>query len=144
MKGTENEIGMGTKDRDGPSHQRLLQKFPTKPAWCRRLLGLITAACGGDVGETRVEGVEDDSMTLAAKVVIALLLFLTCMFWCAVRCAECCSLSSMTLSVRIVERGMQTEHKAVGSFVWYSTSMHCKGLRDVPTDAIGSKRSCML
>ena len=32
VKGTENEADMGTKDLDGPTHQRLLQKLPLKPS----------------------------------------------------------------------------------------------------------------
>ena len=43
VKGSENEADMGTKDLDGPTHQRLLQKLPLKPIQYRRLL----AACSG-------------------------------------------------------------------------------------------------
>ena len=38
VNGTENEADMGTKDLDGPTHQRLLQKLPLKPTQYRRLL----------------------------------------------------------------------------------------------------------
>ena len=41
VRGTDNEADMGTKDLDGPTHQRLLQKLPLKPTQCRRLLGLF-------------------------------------------------------------------------------------------------------
>ena len=41
VKCIENEAGMGTKDLDGATHQRFLQKLPLKPTQCRRLLGLI-------------------------------------------------------------------------------------------------------
>ena len=34
VKGTEKEADMGTKDLDGPAHQRLLQKLPLKPTQC--------------------------------------------------------------------------------------------------------------
>ena len=36
----DNEAVLGTKDFDGPTHQRLLQKLPLKPTQCRRLLEL--------------------------------------------------------------------------------------------------------
>ena len=49
VKGTENGADMGTKDLDGRTHQRLLQKLPLKPTQCRRLLGLIATANGGSV-----------------------------------------------------------------------------------------------
>ena len=38
VRGTDNEADMGTKDFDGPTHHRLLQKLPLKPTQCRRLL----------------------------------------------------------------------------------------------------------
>ena len=47
VEGTDNEADMGTKDRDGPTRQRILQKLPLKPTQCRRLLGLISTANGG-------------------------------------------------------------------------------------------------
>ena len=59
VKGTENEADMGTKDLDGPTHQRLLQKLPLKPTQCRRLLGLIETANGGSVVEARMDGDEE-------------------------------------------------------------------------------------
>ena len=72
VKGTENEADMGTKDLDGPTDQRLLQKLLLKPTQCSWLLRLITAACGGDVSEARVEVDEGASWTLLAQVTIAL------------------------------------------------------------------------
>ena len=42
---SEGHLDMGTKELDGPTHQRLLLKLPPKPTQCRRLLGLTTAAC---------------------------------------------------------------------------------------------------
>ena len=50
---------MGTKDLDGPTHQRLLQKLPLKPTQCRRLLGLVATANGGSVVEARISGNEE-------------------------------------------------------------------------------------
>ena len=40
VKGTENEADMGTKDLDGPTHQRLLQKLPLKPTQQQTAPGL--------------------------------------------------------------------------------------------------------
>ena len=40
VRGTDNEADMGTKDLDGPTHQRLLQKLPLKPTQCRTAPGL--------------------------------------------------------------------------------------------------------
>ena len=57
---TENEAEMGTKDLDGPTHQRLLQKLPLKPTQCRRFLGLIAIANGGSVVEARMDGDEEE------------------------------------------------------------------------------------
>ena len=54
----------GTKDLDGPTHQRLLQKLPLKPTQCRRLLGLIATASGGSVVEARMSGDEEEFMKL--------------------------------------------------------------------------------
>ena len=65
MKGTENEADMGTKDLDGPTHQRLLQKLPLKPGQCRRLLGLIATANGGSVVEA-MDGDEEEFWTFSA------------------------------------------------------------------------------
>ena len=56
VKGTDNEADMGTKDFDGPTHQRLLQKLRLKPTQCRRPLGLIATANGGSVVEARMSG----------------------------------------------------------------------------------------
>ena len=60
VEGTENEADMGTKDLDGPTHQRLLQKLPLKATQCRRLMGLIATASGGSVAEAQVAGGEGD------------------------------------------------------------------------------------
>ena len=60
VKGTENQADMGTKDLDGPTHQRLLQKLPLKPTQCRRLLGVIATTNGGSVVEARTDGDEEE------------------------------------------------------------------------------------
>ena len=57
----ENEADMGTKDLDGPTHQRLLQKLPLKPTQCTRLLGLIETANCGSVVEAQVDGDQESS-----------------------------------------------------------------------------------
>ena len=59
MRGTDNEGDMGTKDLDGPTHQRLLQKLPLKPTQCRRLLNLIATENDGSVVEARMRGNEE-------------------------------------------------------------------------------------
>ena len=86
VRGTENEADMGTKDRDGPTHQRLLQKLPLKPSQCRRLPGLIATANGGSVVEARMDGDEEEFWKFSAQVMIAILVaFLTCVMWNALR-----------------------------------------------------------
>ena len=60
VRGTDNEADMGTKDLDGPTHQRLLQKLPLEPTQCRRLLGLIATANGGSVVEAQMNGIEEN------------------------------------------------------------------------------------
>ena len=68
VKGTDNEADMGTKDLDGPTHQRLLQKLPLKPTQCRRLLGLIATANGGSVVEAQMNGSEETLEKFSAQV----------------------------------------------------------------------------
>ena len=74
VRGTDNEADMGTKDLDGPTHQRLLQKLPLKPTQCRRLLGLIATANGGSVVEVRVSGKKETSEKFSAQVMIVILI----------------------------------------------------------------------
>ena len=113
---------MGTKDFDGRTHKRLLQKLPLKPNQCRRLLGLIATVSGGNVLEAQAAGDEGDVWTLSGQVAFAILLApLTCMFWCALRRA---TLSNTTLQVRTVERGIQTEHNPFDSTA-IPTSVYC-------------------
>ena len=73
VKSTENVADLGTKDLDGPTHKRLLQKLPLKPTLCRRLLGLIATASGGSVAEAQVAGDDGDFWTFSAQVTIAIL-----------------------------------------------------------------------
>ena len=58
VRGTDNEADTGTKDLDGPTHQRLLQKLPLKPTQCRRLLDLIATANCGSVVEAQMNNEE--------------------------------------------------------------------------------------
>ena len=76
VRGTDNEADMGTKDPDGPIHQRLLQKLPLKPTQCRRLLGLIATANGGSVVEAQMNGGEETLGKFSAHVMIVILLAL--------------------------------------------------------------------
>ena len=74
VKGTENEADMETKDLDGPTHQRLLQKLPFRPTQCRRLLGLIATVSGGSVVDAKMSGDKEEFLTFSTQIVIALLL----------------------------------------------------------------------
>ena len=56
VKSSDNKADMGTKDLDGPTHQRLLKKLPLKPTQCRRLLGLIATANGASFVEAQMTG----------------------------------------------------------------------------------------
>ena len=76
VRGTDNEADMGTKDLDGPTHQRLLQKLPLKPTQCRRLLGLIAAANGGRIVEAQMNGNEETLGNFSAQVMIVILITL--------------------------------------------------------------------
>ena len=73
VKGTDNEADMGTKDLDGPTHQRLLQKLPLKSTLCRQLLGLIATANGGSVVEARMNGDEEEFWMFSAQTMISIL-----------------------------------------------------------------------
>ena len=72
VNGTDNAADMGTKDFDGPTHQRLLQKLPFKPTQCRRLLGLIATANGGSVVEAQMNGKEETLGKFSAQVMIVI------------------------------------------------------------------------
>ena len=76
VSGTDNEADMETKDLDGPTHQRLLQKLQLKPTQCRRLLGLIAKANGGSVVEDQMNGKEETLGKFSAQVMIVILVAL--------------------------------------------------------------------
>ena len=76
VRGTDNEADMGTKDLDGPTHQRLLQKLPLKPTQCRQLLGLIATANGGSVVEAQMNGSEETLEKFSAQVMVVTLIAL--------------------------------------------------------------------
>ena len=88
VKGTENEADLGTKDLDGPTHQRLLKKTAAQANPVQTASGLIATASSGNVAEARGAGDEGDIWTLSAQATIAMLLAsLTCMLWGALRWA---------------------------------------------------------
>ena len=101
MKGTENEADMGTKDLDGPTRQRLLQKLPLKPTQCRRFLGLIATTNGGSFVEAQVDGDEEEFWTFSAQITIAILVMRNALL--QVR------LFNTAVPLRTVERGTQSE-----------------------------------
>ena len=153
MKGIANAAEMGTKDLDGPTHQRLLQKLPLNPTQCRRLLGLIATANGGSFVEARMDGGEEEFWTFSTQVMIAILVaFLTCVMWNALRQIR---LFHTAAPARTVERGTQSELNPVDSIViptsvycspggeCHHTSRKCEGLQNVPMNAIGRRRSCV-
>ena len=153
VKGIENEADRGTKDLDGPTHQRLLQKLPLKPTQCRRLLGLISTANGGSVVEAQVDGDEGEFWTFVAQFMIAMLVaFVTCVMCNALRQVR---LFNTAAPVRTVERGTQSELNPVDTIVIptsvycspggesYHTSRECEGPQNVPTNAIKRRRFCM-
>ena len=76
VRGTDDEADMGTKDLNGPTHQRLLQKLPLKPTQCRRLLGLIATANVGSVVEAQMNGNEEMLGKFSAQVMIVILIAL--------------------------------------------------------------------
>ena len=143
VKGTDNEADMGTKDLDGPTHQRQMQKLPLKPTQCRRLLGLIATANGGSVVEAQMDG---DKETLGK-------FFST---------SDDCDTDSIgdlgpdgkrqleaTALGKTVERGTQTEF-TVPTNVYcspggdcYHTSRKCEGLKNLPVDGNRRRRSCL-
>ena len=122
VKGTEDEADMGTKDLNGPTHQRLFQKLPLKPTQCRRLLGLIATASGGSVAEARMDVDEEEFWTFAPQVMIAMMVaFLTCVMWNAGRQMR---LFNTAAPARTVERGTQSDLNPVDSIV-IQTNVYC-------------------
>ena len=111
VKGTDNEADMGTKDFDGPTHQRLLQKLRLKPTQCRRLLGLIATANGGSVVEARMSGNEEALGKFSAQMMIVMLVaFVT---WVIMDALLQKRQIEATALAKTVERGTQTEFNPV-------------------------------
>ena len=126
VKGTENEVDMGTKDLDGPTHQRLLQKLPLKPTHCRRLLGLIATANGGSVVEARMSGNDEKLGKFSAEVMIVMLIALVAWVLMDAR-RQKRQLEATTLR-KTVKRGTQTEFSPVNRSRFRQT---CTALREV-------------
>ena len=153
VKGTDNEADMGTKDLDGPTHQRLLQKLPLKPTQCRRLLGLIATANGGSVVEARMSGNEETLRKSSAQMMIVTLIALvTRVLMDAPRQKR--QIDATALG-KTVDRGTQTEFNPVNQITipthvycspggeCYHTSRKCEGSKNVPMDATRRRRWCM-
>ena len=153
VRGTENEADMGTKDLDGMTHQRLLQKLPLNPTQCRRLLGLIATANGGSVVEAQMNGNEETLEKFSAQVMIAILIALVT--WVLMDALRQKRQLEATALGKTVERGTQTEFNPVNQITvptnvycspggeCYHTSRKCEGLKSVPMDAIRRRRSCV-
>ena len=144
---------MGTKDLDGPTHQRLLQKLPLKPTQCRRLLGLIATANGGSVVEAQMSGIEETSGKFSAQMTIVILKALVT--WVLKDALRQKRQLEATALGKTVERGTQTEFNPVNQITvptnvycspgdeCFHTSTKCEGLKNLPMDAIRRRRSCM-
>ena len=153
VKGTDNEADMGTKDLDGMTHQRFLQKLPLKPTQCRRLLGLIATANDGSVVEARMSGNEEALEKFSAQVMIVILT--ASVTWVMMDAPRQKRQIDATALGKTVERGTQTEFNLVNQItvptnVYCSpggecchTSRKCEVLKNVPMDAIRRRGSCM-
>ena len=153
VRGTDNEAGMGAKDLDGLTHQRLLQKLPLKPTQCRRLLGLIATANGGSVVEARMSGNEETFGKFSAQVMVVILKALVT--WVLMDVLHQKRQLEATALGKTVERGTQCEFNPVNQITvptnvycsrrgeCYHTSRKCEGLKNVPIDAIRRRRSLM-
>ena len=152
VKGSDNEADMGTKDLDGPTHQRPLQKLPLKPTQCRRLLGLIATANRGSVVEARMNGSEETLGKFSAQVMIVIpVAFVTWVMMDALRQKRQIDATGLA---KAVERGTQNEFNLVNQITvptnvycspggaCYHTSRKCEGLK-VPMDALRRRRLCM-
>ena len=107
VKGTDNEADMGTKDLDGPTHQRLLQKLPLESTQRRQLLGLIATANGGSVVEARMNGDEEEFWMFSAQTMIVILVaFVT---WAMMDTRRQLRQIDTTAPTKTVERGTQSE-----------------------------------
>ena len=118
VRGTDNEADMGTKDLDGPTHQRLLQK----PTQCRRLLGLIATANGGRVVEAQMNGDEETLGKCSAQVMIVILLALVT--WVLMDALRQKRQLEATALGKTVERGIQTEFNPVNQ-ITVPTNVYC-------------------
>ena len=134
VKGTDNEADMGTKDLDGPTHQRLLQKLPLKPTQCRQLLGLIATANGGSVVQAQINGNEETLGKFSAQVMIVILIaFVTWVLMDALRQKR--QLEATALG-KTVERGRQTEFNPVNQ-ITVPANVYCSpGETDNETENI--------
>ena len=153
VRGTDNEVDMGTKDLDGPTHQRLLQKLPLKPTLCRRFLGLIATANGGSVVEAQMNGSEETLGKCSAHVVFGILVAVVT--WVPMDALRQKRQLEATALGKTVERGTQIEFNPANQIMFptdvycspgaecYHTSRNCEGLKNVPMDAIRRRRSCM-
>ena len=151
VRGTNNETDMGTKDLDGPTHQRLWQKLPLKPTQCRRLLGLIKTANGGSVVGARMRGYEETSGKFSAQVMNVILIALVT--WVLKDVLRQKRQLETTALGKTVERGTQSEFNPVNQItvptnVYWSPGGECyhtprkrEGLKNVPMDAIRRRRS---
>ena len=155
VKGTDNEADMGTKDLDGPTRQRLLQKLPLKPTQCRRLLGVIATANGGSVVEARMSGNEEALGKFSAQMMIVILVaFVTWVLMDALHQKREREIKATALA-KTVEQGTQTEFSLVNRIriptnvycspggECYHTLRNCEGVKNVPMDAVWRRRSCM-
>ena len=122
MKGTDNEADMGTKDLDGPTHQRLLQILPLKPTQCRRLLGLIATANGGSVVEAQNSDNEEAFGKFSAQMMIVILVALVT--WVMMVALRQKRQIDATALGRTVERGTQTEFNPVNR-ITIPTNVYC-------------------
>ena len=146
VKGTDNEVDMGTKDLDGPTHQRLLQKLPLKPNQCTGLLGLIATANGGSVVEAQMNSNEETLEKFSAQMMIVILVALVT--WVLMDVLRQKRQLEATALGKTVERGTQAEFNPVNQITvptnvycspggaCFHTSRKCEGLNNVPMEAI--------
>ena len=122
VRGTENEADMGTKDLDGPTHQRLLQELPLMATQCRRLLGSIATANGGSVVEARMSGNEETLGKFSAQVMSVILIALVT--WVLKDVLRQKRQLETTALGKTVERGTQSEFNRVNQ-ITVPTNVYC-------------------
>ena len=122
MRGTDIEADMGTKDLDGPTHQRLLQELQVMPTQCRRLLNLIATANGVCVVEARVSGNEETLGKYSAQVMIVILIALVTLVLMDVL-RQKRQLEATALG-KTVARGTQSEFNPVNQ-ITVPTNVYC-------------------